>query len=161
MATSRKTTAQRSRDDFLRELAKTGNVSQACLAAHADRHWMYEQRNRDAEFAASWEDALDQAADGLEQECYRRAVLGWDEAVYTNAGYQGDVHKYDGSLLALMMKAAKPEKYRENLKITGAIAHGLVPSGDARSLAEQLLDAVREIPAAREALSIRLLASGE
>lgn len=161
MAMERKTTAQRSRARFLAELAKTGNVTHACEAAQVSRHWVYDQRNTNPVFAAAWEDALEQAGDGLEQEAYRRAVLGWDEEVYTNAGYQGTVHKYDSSLLALMLKAAKPEKYRENIKVSGGILHGLIPGGEVRTIAQELLAAVADIPAAREALSLRLLASGE
>lgn len=162
MISGQSATTQRARARFLEELCKTGNVTQASLAAKVRRQTVYELRNTDPEFAAAWEDALDQAADGLEQEAYRRAVLGWDEEVYTNAlGFAGYVHKYDSSLLALMLKAARPEKYREHLKITGAIDHSLVPSGEARGLAQQLLEAVSNIPAAREALSLRLLASGE
>jgi transposase-like protein len=48
-----------------------------------------------------------------------------------------------------------------NIKISGNIEHSLVPIGPARSFAQQMLEAVRDIPDAREALSLRLLASGE
>jgi hypothetical protein len=159
--TQQTTTAERALDRFLAQLAKTGNVSQACKAARVGRKHVYTVRQQDPEFADRWLDAIDQAADGLEQEAYRRAVLGWDEEVYTNTGYQGTVHKFDSSLLQLMLKASKPEKYRENIKISGGVLHSIVPSGDARTLAQQLLDVVGDIPAAREAVSLRLLASGE
>lgn len=48
-----------------------------------------------------------------------------------------------------------------DVKVSGAIEHSLVPRGQVRALATDLLEAVRDMPAAREALSIRLLASGE
>lgn len=48
-----------------------------------------------------------------------------------------------------------------NVKVSGNVEHNLVPSGELKALADELLDAVRAMPEAREALGLRLIASGE
>jgi len=48
-----------------------------------------------------------------------------------------------------------------SVKVSGTMQHSLVPSGELKELADEMLDAVRTIPEAREALGLRLLASGE
>ena len=61
---------------FLVSLRQTGNVSAAARAAGTCRSRCYEARQRDRGFAAAWADALEEAADRLEMEAFRRAVEG-------------------------------------------------------------------------------------
>lgn len=158
-------TIKRAQDRFLEVLAQCGNVTQSCTAAGTVRQRVYEWREKDAEFATRWEDALDQAADVLEQEAFRRAVTGWDEPaisagkwVHDDEGNLVMIRKYDANLLMLLLKAARPEKYRENIKVSGSLDHNLVPRGELWTLSQQIVDAVADLPDARAALSSRLLA---
>jgi hypothetical protein len=70
-----------SRALFLEHLAKTANVSASARAAGFDRSTAYAHRQADPEFAAQWDDALEQSLDDLEGEARRRAYEGVAEPV--------------------------------------------------------------------------------
>lgn len=116
---------------FLAELAKRGNVRDACKAARIARATPYRWREADPDFAAAWRDALDQAADVLEREAFRRAVTGVQEPVFGSlgpgqgTGEVGAVRKYSDTLLIFLLKGARPEKYRERVdnRIDGTVNH--------------------------------------
>jgi hypothetical protein len=109
---------------FLAVLRESGNVRLACDAAGIDRSTAYLRRQADGTFAAAWDSALDEAADLLEAEAWRRAHEGWDEPVYgrlpgkdAGEGQIGIVRKYSDSLMQTLLKGHKPEKYRERQDI--------------------------------------------
>ena len=141
--TRRTTKKDRWRAPFLETLASTGNVSSAIAAADVSRWFVYEERKRDADFAADWDRALEDAADTLEFEARRRAVDGWDEPVYGSlgqghgSGQIGTVRKYSDTLLIFLMKGANPSKYRETTK---NINVNLTPE-QAASMTDEELDA--------------------
>jgi hypothetical protein len=108
---------------FLAVLAETGNVSEAVKATTVSRRFVYDERGRNAEFAAEWDDALDQAGDVMEREALRRAVEGWNEPVFGSmgqglgSGQVGTVRKYSDTLLIFLLKGARPEKFRERADV--------------------------------------------
>lgn len=123
--TQQNATSQRARPwqkAFLLILAESGIVTTACEAVDIDRATAYRRREADPDFAAAWDRALDDAADRLEAEVRRRAVEGWDEPVFGRVakdqdGQIGLVRKYSDSLAALLLKGAKPEKYRDRQQV--------------------------------------------
>jgi hypothetical protein len=106
---------------FLRELARVGIVGAACKKARVGRTTAYKTRDEDAEFAAAWAAALDDAADDMETEAWRRGKAGVLKPVYQvgkdQDGQIGVVRKYSDALLTTLAKAAKPEKYRDRQQI--------------------------------------------
>src|SRR5260221_6580371 len=118
---------------FLAELAQAGNVTAAAKIAGFSRKAAYDYRTKDAAFAEEWDDALQQAADIMEQEARRRAADGWDEPVFHQGFVCGIVRKYSDTLLIFLLKGARPEKFRDNVKVTGNMSHSLVPSGNAKT----------------------------
>ena len=124
---------------FLAELRRTGNHSAAARAARIHRTVPYKARQDDPDFAAAYADALEEACDGLELEARRRAHDGVDEPVV----YQGElmgcwvmadgtvvskdtpgatlvpltVKKYSEALLLALLKAHRPERFRDNVKL--------------------------------------------
>lgn len=80
---------------FLESLSETGNVSEACRLAEIPRHQAYRERKRSETFAAAWQEALEIAVDHLEDEARARAVQRSD------------------TLLMFLLKAHRPEKYRD------------------------------------------------
>lgn len=109
---------------FLAVLREGGNVRLACDAAQIDRKTAYRRREANADFAAAWDGALEEAADLLEAEAWRRAYDGWDEPVYgrlsgkdAGEGEIGVVRKYSDSLMQTLLKGHKPEKYRERQEV--------------------------------------------
>ncbi len=111
---------------FLEELARTGNVSAAAKKAHHSRQDAYKERNPEGkdqtgqleaqEFAAAWEAALEVATDMLELEARRRAEQGTLEPVFYQGEVCGKVKKYSDTLLIFLLKAHRPEKFRETIR---------------------------------------------
>lgn len=130
---------------FLAELAVTGNVSHSSEAAHVSRDTAYEHRKSDPQFADAWADAIEEANDALEAEARRRAVTGVDEPVIYQGQVAGEwigpdgrpategtdgakfvpltVKKYSDSLLIFLLNGDRPEKFRQNLKVSGDVEH--------------------------------------
>ena len=99
--------------DFLVALARYGVVSYACEAVSIARSTAYDHRESSAEFSAAWNEACEVAADVLEREAFRRAVEGWDEQHVSAKGEVYSVTKYDSQLLQFLLRARRPEKFRE------------------------------------------------
>jgi hypothetical protein len=93
----------RARATFLATLAETCNVSESCRAAGIGRTLAYAWRDDDAEFAAAWEQAEQEAVDSLEKVAWDRAMDNSDR------------------MLEILLKAHRPEKYREKqaVELTG------------------------------------------
>jgi hypothetical protein len=72
---------------FLAALTDSGNASAAARAAGVSSTTAYALRRDDADFAAAWDQALEDATDTLEAEARRRAVQGVQEPVV----YQGQL----------------------------------------------------------------------
>lgn len=119
LRTPRRRTKLQKQAAFLEALREMGNVRYACEAVDVPRRTVYEWREAESAFATAWEDALDEAADTLEQEAWRRAVTGVDKPVYGSlgagqgSGQVGTIREYSDTLLITLLKAARPEKYRE------------------------------------------------
>lgn len=85
---------------FINSLRSHGNITAACIAAVIDRSTAYKAKERDPEFAAKWEDALDQAVELLELAAHTRALTHSD------------------ALMIFLLKAHRPEKYRERVDLS-------------------------------------------
>lgn len=93
------------REQFLAALRSNGTVFSACQAAGIGRTAAYEWRAADESFRAAWDEALEDATDQLEHEAVRRATDGSD------------------TLLIFLLKANRPEKYRDNTNVTMKATH--------------------------------------
>src|SRR3546814_6228719 len=127
---------------FLAELARHGIAVRAARAASPQSaqgalSTFKNERQRDPEFAAAWEEALDTARAEVDHEIYRRAVEGYDEPVYGGKYREqvvGTVRKYSDRLLELRARAMLPA-YRDaasinvNKRVTHDVDAGLL--GDA------------------------------
>ena len=96
---------------FIDGLRATGNVSEAARGANICRSRVYECRHRDQAFAAAWADALEEAADRLEMEAFRRAVEGIGEDRFFKGDVVGRVTRYSDRLLMFLLKARRPERF--------------------------------------------------
>lgn len=75
---TRLTTA--AREQFLTVLANTANVTEASTAVGISRVCMYAHKDRDAEFAEQWDEAVRAGTEFLKDEAVRRAT-GYDEVL--------------------------------------------------------------------------------
>ena len=63
---------------------------------------------------------MEQAADVLEREAWRRASEGVKQPVFYQGEVCGHVQKYSDVLLIFLLKGARPDRYREQLATPSA-----------------------------------------
>lgn len=127
---------------FLSTLAQSANVHLSCHAAEISRAMAYKKREADPEFAAQWDEAIENACDLLEATALKRAREGSD------------------TLLIFLLKAYRASKFRETVRQehTGANGgpinfHVVWPA-----VRGTLLQALEPYPDARAAAATALLA---
>lgn len=99
---------------FLVNLAKTGNVSLSAKMARVTKQTVYHLRDNDPKFAAKMQDALELDTALLENEARRRAHDGVIRATYYKGRPCGKHREFSDTLLIFLLKAKKPEVYRDN-----------------------------------------------
>ena len=122
MANRTKVTPKK-RSEFLAELCVSGNVTKAAAVTAVSRQEWYRERDANADFAKAWEEAVEIGVEALEDEARRRAYDGVEEPVFHKGEEVARVRKYSDVLLMFLIKAHKPEKYRERVdqNITGDV----------------------------------------
>lgn len=125
-------------DKFLKIFAELGNVRTACETAKVGRSTHYEWLQGDEKYAERFRIAEDMAVDTLEAEARRRAHEGWEEPVFYKGQLAGvwldaegkpaanvdaattfkphGVRKFSDTLLIFLLKAARPERFREHFE---------------------------------------------
>jgi hypothetical protein len=101
------------RAKFLARLVEGASIHAAATAAGIGRTTAYEWRDAEPEFAAAWDEAVEAGTDALEDEAIRRARSGVDEPVYYQGEKVGVVRRYSDTLLIFMLKARRPDKFKE------------------------------------------------
>ena len=100
---------------FLKELARMANVSAAAKKSKLPRSTAYDWYKADEEFATAWDEAVDVAVDGLEEAAWKRAKDGTLKPVYQRGEKVGQVREYSDQLMVTLLKAHRPEKYRDRV----------------------------------------------
>lgn len=131
----------------IKAMASGATVTEAAALAGKDRATIYRHLESNEQFKKDFDDATEQGTDVLEAEATRRAVNGVDEPVI----YQGQVtfigidkdgnscdpsapiavkhvpltiRKPSDTLMIFMLKARRPNKFRDNSKIEHALPEG-------------------------------------
>jgi mannose/cellobiose epimerase-like protein (N-acyl-D-glucosamine 2-epimerase family) len=116
MANRTKRTPQKD-GKFLATLAKTADVTVSAKAAGYSRRSVYEWRENDETWRENWEDAWHRGVDAMEEEARRRAIDGVNKAVYHKGKIVGYEKVYSDNLLMFMLKARRPETFRDNSSV--------------------------------------------
>jgi len=103
---------------YLEALPKSYTVTAALARAGATHNHLARWREMDGGFLMAEQQARDAIADMLEVEAIRRAFKGVKVPVYQGGLLAGHVTQYSDQLLTLLLKALRPEKYRERSEIT-------------------------------------------
>lgn len=111
------------RAEFLQALAETCCVKAACEAVGIGRSTAYNAKQSDDDFAGEWGEAVEAGIETLELEARRRAKDGVDKPVYQGGVLVGEIRQYSDVLLMFLLKAHKPEKYRDNVHLSGGLDH--------------------------------------
>ncbi|MCZ4315159.1 terminase [Comamonadaceae bacterium G21597-S1] len=111
-------TPQKEDDDvskmvFLVELHCGETVRDAARTACVARCTAYRWRDDDAEFAEAWDDAIDAGTELMEREAIRRGMSGVTRPVFHKGKVCGHLQEYSDTLLIFMLKARRPDVYRE------------------------------------------------
>jgi len=99
--------------DFLRALAKTGCILDACRSVGVSAQTVYRHRDDDPRFAGHMRLALDMAATPIELLAWSRAVEGVEQEFACG----GEVHvrrRFSDGLLRLLLQGSNPKKYGPN-----------------------------------------------
>ena len=104
---------------FLRAYAETANITYAARAGECSRNAHYKWLKTDQAYQEIFQEAKQEAIELLEGEARRRAVQGVEEPVYYKGEVVGARQKYSDILLIFLLKALRPEKYRERYEISG------------------------------------------
>lgn len=118
------------REKFLIALGSGASVTRAAVIAGWSRQSAYNYRKDDEEFAAEWDEAVEEGTDLLEDEARRRATEGLVQYKFDKHGdpLQNPVtggpyfeRQYSDTLLIVLLKSRRPNKYRDNTRheITG------------------------------------------
>lgn len=100
-------------ESFLHVMALSGNFSKACRELRLNPTTVFALRHSDEEFGKRYNDAMRVAAEGWEAEVARRAFEGYERPVYQQGMLVGQQREFSDSLAAMLLKGAKPERYRE------------------------------------------------
>ena len=98
---------------FFDTLAKTCNVTESARAIGMSRSHMHKLRRDNKDFAKDWADAEEQATDALEHAARGRAIDGYQRPVYQRGVLVGHETCYSDALTITLLKAHRPEKFRE------------------------------------------------
>jgi hypothetical protein len=111
------------RAELLERIALTGNVTEAADFVGCSRQSVYDLRAKDPAFDAAFIEAQERVTDRLEQKVLHRAENGTKRGVYYKGDKVGVERDYHDILSIFMLKAKRPDVYREGP--TTQIAIGL------------------------------------
>jgi hypothetical protein len=108
---------QRRRKLFLEALATGASITAAARAAGVDRRTPYKWRDGVPAFDEEWVSHLEAGTDALEDEGRRRAMEGTKRPIYHGGKRVGFVTEHSDQLMMFLLRARRPEKYRERQAI--------------------------------------------
>lgn len=101
---------------FIGALMEGASIVGASRIADVDPSVPYMRRRNDEEFKRAWQEAADIGTEFLEQEAARRAFHGTLKPVFHKGVKCGVVREYSDTLMIFLLKARKPEKYRDGVE---------------------------------------------
>lgn len=115
---------------FLDAYRQTGIVTSAAQTAGMSTSAVYDWVVGHPAAREQMAQAREEAYDTLERVALQRATVGNREPVYYQGEVVGHVNKPSDTLLIFLLKAARPERFRENRRVTHAV--------EGRDAAEQI-----------------------
>ena len=108
---------------FLAAFATCGHVVDASKKARVSwtSHYNWLKDNESTAYIEAFNHAREIAGDIAEGEIYRRAFLGFDHPVIYEGQITTTYKTYSDSLAMFFLKGLKPERYRENLNLSGSV----------------------------------------
>jgi len=123
---------------FLDAYKQRGTVRLAAQAARIPYGKHHEWLETDPEYEPQWKEALSVIADMAEEEAIRRGIHGVDEPVIrqvtrvdsggesvTSWETVGFIKRYSDRMLEMVLRALRPEKYRERVDVNARVGLSL------------------------------------
>lgn len=117
MAKTQRFIKDKKKNDFLNALLKTGLRNKAAEMSGVTRQSHYLWLKTDDEYVAAYEKVSTMLINNLEDAAYERAVNGVERTIYYKGEKIGTQKEYSDTLLALLLKANMPDKYKEVSKV--------------------------------------------
>lgn len=132
---------------FCRAYSRHGIISDGLSAAGVSRKTYYKWLKEDESFGDNCKMAKELANDFMEREARRRAIEGFDRPVI----YKGEVTEYykdySDSLLSMLMRGNKPEKYKERTEHSGSVGRPLtLDQEDKEDVVASILGMIKNKP---------------
>jgi hypothetical protein len=132
---------------FCRAYAQRGIIREGTTASGVSRRTYLRWRKDDESFNEACMEAKQMAVDVIEEEAHRRAIDGFDRPVI----YQGEItdtyKDYSDSLLTMLMKGNKPEKYKERTEHSGSVGRPMtLDQEDKESIVSSILGMIKNKP---------------
>lgn len=124
MAKPQRFIKDKKKNDFLNALLKTGLRNKAAEISGVTRQAHYLWLKTDGEYAMQYEKVRTMLTDNLEDAAYERAVNGIERKIYFKGEEIGTQTEYSDTLLALLLKANMPEKYKDKTETTVNVDDG-------------------------------------
>lgn len=125
-----RTTTTAQFEKFLFHLREVPNVTRAARLCGLSPKSFRNHKKSNATFSEAWDDALEEAIETCELEVHRRAFEGTDKPITYMGNVTGTYKEYSDSLATFLLKAHRPERYRErteiDMTVTMSVAERLV-----------------------------------
>jgi hypothetical protein len=119
---------------FLESLARTGVITKSCHQAGVNPTTVLRLRRSNPKFERACIEAERRFTDRAERELFRRAIDGVEEPIYQGGKLVGTKLVYSDSLLLAVVKARKPDLYRERSTVEHALAGPVVDARRQRAI---------------------------
>jgi len=129
-------------EPFLDALAQGVCLREACRIAGVSPGTVYSRRRNSEEFCSEWDRAVELGTQLLEQEATRRAYFGVEKPVFYKGEQCGSTQEYSDTLMMFMLRARRPEVYREKYdpESRPAVNVNIQTYGQAVNMLNQLFD---------------------
>lgn len=110
-------------DEFMEEFRLSGNITAASEVCGFNRNCVYDWKRIFPDLEQELAEARLEAVERLEEECRKRATQGVNRPVFQKGKRVGYITYYSDNLLMFLLKGNAPEKFRDNLNVTGQQEH--------------------------------------
>lgn len=127
---------------FIEAIRGGMHVRDAAITAKVHNATPYDRAKNDPAFALAWKEATKIGVESLEEEAHRRAYHGTEKPVFHKGEICGHIREYSDTLLQFLLKAHKPDVYREKVdhEFAGAITVKIEADDDFYNNAERLAE---------------------
>lgn len=108
---------------FFRCVSQGFSLSRSAEKAGYTARGVFNWRVRDQAFAAQCDECYEIGTEIMIDEARRRGMAGINKPVFHKGEVCGHIREYSDTLLIFLLKARKPDVFRENYTINGEVNH--------------------------------------